>query len=270
MLKRFQNRSVLITGASSGIGAELARQFAAEGANLLLAARRLDRLEEVVRSLPQPHGSVRVFECDVARDDQLNAIVEHVHSAGGVIDLVVANAGFGVVGQVQNLSLADYQRQFETNVWGVLRTLYATLPDLKRTRGQFVVMGSVAGYVPQPGVSPYGMSKFSIRVLAECMRADLAPEGVAVTLLSPGFIDSDIRRTDNRGRVHSHVKDPVPDLIRVPTARAVRHMLDAIYKRKRESIITGHGKVIVLAYRLFPGLVRLTYRAGLKSRREPA
>jgi short-subunit dehydrogenase len=269
-MKRFQNRTVLITGASSGIGAELARQFASEGANLLLAARRLDKLEDVVRSLPTPHGSVRVFECDVARDESLHAVVEQVHAQGGTIDLVVANAGFGVVGHVQNLSLADYQRQFETNVWGVLRTLYATLPDLKRTRGQFVVMGSVAGYVPQPGVSPYGMSKFSVRVLAECMHADLAPEGVSVTLLSPGFVDSDIRRTDNRGHVHAQVKDPVPDLIRVPTAKAVRHMLSAIYKRKRESIITGHGKAIVMIYRFFPWLIRLTYRAGLKSRREPA
>jgi short-subunit dehydrogenase len=269
-MSRFNNRTVLITGASSGIGAELARQFAAEGANLLLAARRLDKLDEVVRSLPQPRGSVRVFECDVTRDEPVKALVDDVHGQGGVIDLVVANAGFGIVGPVQKLSLADYERQFETNVWGVLRTLYATLPDLKQTRGQFVIMGSVAGYVPQPGVSPYGMSKFAIRVLAECIRADLAAEGVSVTLLSPGFIDSDIRRTDNRGHVHAHVRDPVPDFIRVPTAKAVRHMLSAIYKRKRESIVTGHGKLIVWTYRLFPGLVRLVYRAGLKSRREPA
>ncbi len=268
-MHRFRNRTVFITGASSGIGAELARQFASEGANLVLAARRLDKLDELVLSLPGPRGSVRVFECDVTRDDQVSTLIETVHREGGCIDLVVANAGFGVVGKVQNLSLADYQRQFETNVWGVMRTLYATLPDLKRTHGQFVIMGSVAGYVPQPGVSPYGMSKFAIRVFAECIRADLASEGVDVTLLSAGFIDSDIRRTDNRGRVHAHVQDPVPDLIRVPTAKAVRHMLGAIYKRKREAIITGHGKAIVLIYRLFPWLVRLTYRAGLKSRREP-
>jgi short-subunit dehydrogenase len=269
-MSRFSNRTVLVTGASSGIGAELARQFAAEGASLLLAARRLDKLEQVVRSLPQPHGSVRRFECDVTRDDQVNALVEEVRRDGGVIDLVVANAGFGVVGKVQKLSLADYQRQFDTNVWGVLRTLYATLPDLKRTRGQFVIMGSVAGYVPQPGVSPYGMSKFAIRAFAECIRADLAPEGVAVTLLSPGFVDSQIRRIDNRGALHEHVADPVPAWIRVPTRVAVRDMLNAIYKRRPERIVTGHGRAIVFIYRHCPWLVRLTYRMGLKSRREPA
>ena len=268
-MSRFHNRTVLITGASSGIGAELARQLAAEGANLLLAARRLDKLEEVMRSLPQPHGSVRVFECDVARDDQLTAMVEQVHRDGGVIDLVIANAGFGVVGKVQKLSLEDYQRQFETNVWGVLRTMYATLPDLKRTRGQFVIMGSVAGYVPQPGVSPYGMSKFAVRVLAESIRGDLAAEGIAVTLLSPGFIDSDIRRVDNRGRLHERAKDPVPGWIRVPARKAVRSMLDAIYKRRRERIVTGHGRAIVFIYRHFPWLVRLAYSRGLKGRSEP-
>jgi short-subunit dehydrogenase len=269
-MSRFQNRTVLITGASSGIGAEFARQLAAEGANLLLAARRLDKLEEVVRSLPQPHGAVRVFECDVSRDDQLGALVEQVHRDGGTIDLVIANAGFGVVGKVQTLTLADYQRQFETNVYGVLRTLYATLPDLKRTRGQFVIMGSVAGYVPQPGVSPYGMSKFAVRALAESIRGDLAAEGIAVTLLSPGFVDSDIRRVDNRGRLHERAKDPVPEWIRVRASAAVGSMLNAIYKRRREGIITAHGRAIVFVYRHFPWLVRFAYSRGLKGRSEPA
>jgi short-subunit dehydrogenase len=269
-MSRFSNRTILITGASSGIGAELARQLAAEGANLVLAARRLDRLEEVARSLPKAHGTVHTFECDVTRDDQMSAMVEQVRRGGGAIDLVIANAGFGIVGKVQRLTLADYQRQFDTNVWGVLRTLYATLPDLKRACGQFVIMGSVAGYAPQPGVSPYGMSKFAIRALAECIRADLASEGIAVTLLSPGFVDSEIRRIDNRGALHEHAVDPVPEWIRVSTRVAVRDMLNAIYKRRRERIVTGHGRAIVFIYRHCPWLVRLSYRMGLKSRREPA
>ncbi len=199
---RFQGRTVLITGASSGIGAALARRFAAEGAHLVLTARRLEKLGEVAASLPEPHGDVRILECDVTRDGQLDEVVAQVQRSGAKLDIVIANAGFGVAGAVQRLALEDYRRQFETNVFGVLRTIYAVLPALSRPGGQLAIIGSVAGHVPQAGASAYGMSKFAVRALAESLRAELAPEGIAVTLISPGFVDSDIRRTDNRGVVH--------------------------------------------------------------------
>jgi short-subunit dehydrogenase len=268
-MQRFQGRTVFITGASSGIGAALARRFALEGADLILIARRADELAEVVRSLPAPHGSVRVIQCDVSRDGELDAAVEDVKRSGGSIDVVIANAGYGVAGKLQNLTIADYRRQLETNVFGVLRTIYATLGELKRTRGQLVIMGSVAGYVPQPGMSAYGMSKFAIRALAESIRMDLAPEGVAVTLISPGFIDSDIRRIDNHGVLHGQVPDPVPAWLRVGADAAARTIANAVFRRQRERIVTMHGHVIVFLYRHFPWLVRLTHRMGLKSRPEP-
>ncbi len=269
-MQRFRDRTVFITGASSGIGAALARCFAREGADLVLTARRRDRLEEVARTLPAPHASVRVFQCDVTKDGELVSAVEEIKRAGGKIDVVVANAGYGVVGKIQNLAIDDFRRQLETNVFGVLRTIYATLAELGRTRGQLVIMGSVAGYVPQPGVSPYGMSKFAVRALAESARMDLAGEGIAVTLISPGFVDSDIRRTDNRGALHVHAADPVPAWVRVPTERAAREIVDAVFRKERERIITFHGRFVVFVYRHMPWLVRLIHRMGLKGRPEPA
>lgn len=241
-----------------------------EGADLILTARRIDRLQEVAQGLPTPHNGVRILRCDVSRDGELAAAVGEIRREGGKIDVVVANAGFGVVGRVQNLTIADYRRQLETNVFGVLRTIYATLEELRRRQGQLVIMGSVAGYVPQPGASPYGMSKFAVRALAESIRSDLEPEGIAVTLLSPGFVDSDIRRIDNRGVLHAHAVDPVPAWVRVPSDTAAREIVDAVYKKKRERIVTGHGRFIVFVYRHFPWLVRLLYRLGLRSRREPS
>ena len=229
---------MFITGASSGIGAALARHFASEGADLALAARREDKLREVEASLPKPHGAVRLVRCDVTQDGELEAAVAQV----GKVDIVIANAGFGVAGNVDAITLEDFRRQFETNVFGVLRTAYATLAELKRSRGQLVIIGSVAGYVPQPGVSAYGMSKFAVRALAESMRMELAPQGVAVTLISPGFVDSDIRRTDNLGVVHPSARDTIPAWLVVPSDRAAREIADAVYKRKRERIVTGHGK----------------------------
>jgi short-subunit dehydrogenase len=235
----------------------------------VLAARRVDKLREVAGELPQPHAGARIIGCDVAHDGDVEAAVAEVKRDGGKIDVVVANAGFGVAGYVQDLELADYRRQFETNVFGVLRTIYATLAELKRTRGRLVIIGSVAGYIPQPRASPYGMSKFAIRALAEAARAELASSGVAVTLISPGFVDSDIRRTDNRGVVHPSTRDPVPAWLRLPADRAARKILAAVHKRKREQIVTGHGRVLVLAYRFCPWLIRFAQRSGVEGRREP-
>jgi short-subunit dehydrogenase len=205
----------------------------------------------------------------VTHDGDLEAAVAKIKSGGGKIDVVVANAGFGVAGNVEDLDLDDYRRQFETNVFGVLRTIYATLAELKRTRGRLVIIGSVAGHIPQARASPYGMSKFAIRALAEAARLELAASGVAVTLISPGFVDSDIRRTDNRGVLHAGAADPVPAWLRMSTDRAARAIVGAVYKRKRERIVTGHGRALVLAYRHCPWLIRLVQRAGVRGRGEP-
>ncbi|HZF30655.1 MAG TPA: SDR family NAD(P)-dependent oxidoreductase [Gammaproteobacteria bacterium] len=267
---RFTGRTVFITGASAGIGAELARRFAAEGANLVLAARRLDKLDELAAALPRPHGEVLTFACDVARDGSLEETVAQAKRAGARIDIVIANAGFGVAGALRKLELEDYRRQIETNVFGVLRTIYATLADLPRPGGQIAIIGSVAGWVPQPGASAYGMSKFAIRALAESLRGELAPEGIAVTLISPGFVDSDIRRTDNLGVLHEHAPDKVPAWLRMPTERAARDIVTAIHRRDRERIVTAHGKLIVFLYRHAPWLVRWVQRRGVHARSEPS
>jgi len=266
---RFKGRTVLITGASAGIGAGLARCFAAEGANLVLAARRLDKLDALAAALPQPHGEVLTFACDVARDGSMEAVVAEAKRRGARIDIVVANAGFGVAGPLRKLELEDYRRQLETNVFGVLRTIYATLAELPRPGGQIAIVGSVAGWVPQPGASAYGMSKFAIRALAESLRFELGSEGIAVTLISPGFVDSDIRRTDNRGVVHEHARDAVPGWLRMPTERAAREIVTAIHRRRRERIVTAHGKAIVLFYRYAPWLVRWVQRRVVRARPEP-
>jgi len=265
---RFQGRTVFITGASSGIGAALARQFAADGARLVLTARRIDKLREVAASLPDPQAA-QVIECDVARDGDLEWAIARVRDAGGNIDIVVANAGFGVAGNMDKLTLADYRRQFETNVFGVLRTVQATLDELRRTRGQLVIIGSVAGYIPQAGASAYGMSKFAVRALAESLRMELAPQGIAVTLISPGFVDSEIRRVDNQGVFQAHAPEPVPAWLRVPADRAAREIVHAVHRKQRERVVTGHGKFLVFAYRCFPWLIRAVQRAGVRGRSEP-
>ena len=198
----------LITGASAGIGAALARELARDGADLVLAARREDRLRDLAREIETTGRNAIVVGCDVTRDGDLERAVAAAVERYGRLDIAIANAGFGVVGPVEELRLDDFRRQLETNVLGVLRTLYASLPELRKTRGQFVIVGSVAGHVPTPATSAYCMSKFAVRGFAESIHDELAASGVSVTLVSPGFVDSDIRRVDNHGKVHEERARP--------------------------------------------------------------
>ena len=258
----FRGKSVLITGASSGIGEELAWQLAQSGAQLTLAARRTDRLENLAQRIAGQgqgtEGTSRPItaECDVTRDGDLERAVAEAVRAFGKLDIVFANAGFGVVAPLKKLSLDDYRRQFETNVFGVLRTIYAALPELEKTKGNLAIIGSVSSWVSTPGASPYSMSKFALRGLANAITPELLATGVKVTLISPGFVASDIRRTDNLGQLHAQAKDPIPPRMVVPTPKAVREILRAVARGKREQIVTGHGKVLVAIERFAPWLLR--------------
>jgi short-subunit dehydrogenase len=264
----FRDNVVLVTGASSGIGAALARAFAREGARLVLAARRLDRLAAFAAELGGPPRA-RAVRTDVTVDGDLDGAAAVARQAFGRIDVVVANAGFGVVGPVERLTLDDYRRQFETNVFGVLRTIYATLADLKASRGRLVIVGSVASHVATPGASAYAMSKFAVRALAEALGHELAPAGVSMTLVTPGFVESEIRRVDNRSVLREGALDPVKWLP-VPADRAARTIVRAVARRRREVVITGHGKVAVFFQRHAPAIVSATIRRfGISSRTEP-
>jgi NAD(P)-dependent dehydrogenase (short-subunit alcohol dehydrogenase family) len=266
--KFFHDKAVLITGASSGIGEELALQLGRAGAKLTLAARRAELLEAVVQKIAAgaaaqalPARSKEVAKplavaCDVTRDGDLERAVAESVRHWGKLDIAIANAGFGVVGPLKKLSLEDYRRQFETNVFGVLRTIYAALPEVEKTRGNIAIMGSISGWGAAPGTSPYAMSKFALRALANSITPELQRCGVKVTLISPGFVDSNIRRIDNRGNFHPRAKDPVPAWLVMDTGKAVRQMLRAIARGRREVVITGHGKILVALERFAPWIVR--------------
>lgn len=261
--------TVLITGASSGIGAALAREFCRRGHHVALVARRVAELENLATELRAAGGHASVHGGDVTKDGDVARAVADLAAQGITPGIVIANAGFGVAGNAQSLTLADYRRQFATNIEGVLRTFHESLACLRAARGRFVVMGSVAGYVATPGGSAYAMSKFAVRAFAEALHAELRPAGIGVTLISPGFVQSDIRRIDNRGALHPDAREPIPDWLLMPADRAARVMVDGILRGRREVIVTFHGKVLVFVARHFPWLLRLAARHGLRNRREP-
>lgn len=244
-----------ITGASSGIGEAVAREWVTRGGRVALSARRIDRLEHLAAELGGPSRAI-ALPCDVALEQDCDQAAVRATAHFGGIDCVFANAGFGVSGEFEILKIEDYERQFQTNVYGVLRTAWAALPHLRRSRGSLAITSSVLGHLSLPGGSPYAMSKFAVRALAEALRGEWRRHGIGVTLISPGFVASEIRRVDNDGRLDPYAQDPVPDWLIMPAERAAREIVTAILGRRPEQIVTGHGKVIVWLNRFFPGLVR--------------
>jgi NAD(P)-dependent dehydrogenase (short-subunit alcohol dehydrogenase family) len=266
---KFRDHVVLITGASSGIGAALARELAREGAKLVLLARRRERLDALCAELAAVGTPVVAHTGDVTQRTDLDAAVALAVASFGRLDMAVANAGFGVVGPIEKLGVEDYRRQFDTNVFGVLETIKSCLAELRKARGRLVLIGSVAGYVSMPNASPYSMSKFAIRALAEAIGPELRPHGVAVTLISPGFITSEIRQVDNRGVYHAVAKNPLPAWLVMPAEVAAKKIVSAAYRRRREAIITAHGRLFVGLRQFAPWVLRLAAARGLKSRAQP-
>lgn len=265
------NRVVLITGAASGIGAALTLECARLGANLVLFDRRARRLREVARHVRAQGRDVLIRHGDVARPGDLSRLASAARKRFGRLDMVVADAGFEVTGQFEDLRLSDFRRQFETNVFGVLHTVYATLDDLKRSRGSLALVGSLLGQVALPGTSAYAMSKFAITALARVLRFELAVAGVSVTLVSPGNVATNIRRVDNRNVLHPDAEDPLPSWLMMSPEVAARLIVQAVMHRRSEVVLTRLARISLLAERLAPRLVSQAIKVGhLQGHRPPS
>jgi NADP-dependent 3-hydroxy acid dehydrogenase YdfG len=178
----------LITGASSGIGAETARHAARAGYRLALAARSVDKLSELASSLGGPDRAVAV-ECDVTEWDQQEAMVAAVLGAFGQIDVVFANAGFGAPRGFMNSTVEHWRAMVLTNVYGAALTIRAVMPSLKASRGHLLLTGSVAGRRALPG-SLYSATKWAVTAMGESARQEFDQTGVRVTLIEPGMVDT--------------------------------------------------------------------------------
>lgn len=252
---KFDGQVVLVTGASSGIGAALAREFAHQGAHTILMARSADRIETLARELTRDGIRSIGVAGDVTRDGDIERAVERARSEFGRLDVAVANAGFSVKGNLLDLTLDDYRRQMETNLFGVLRTVYAVLPDLQKSHGRIVLIGSLLGMLSVPGGTAYSMSKYAMASLAEGLWYELARFGVSVTHIMAGFVDTGIYYVDNNGVRQQQSGRRPPGWLILPAERAARQIVAATFRRKRAQIITRHAQAAIFLQRHFPWLV---------------
>jgi short-subunit dehydrogenase len=254
-MNNFSNKVTLITGASSGIGAALSLEIARQGGDIVLVGRRRERLEKIAREIEAMGRRALAIPGDVIHDGDMEGAVEKTRHEFGKVDYVVANAGFGVAGRFEKLTIDDFRRQFETNVFGVLRTIYATKELLIASRGCIAIIGSVNGYIALPRLAAYSMSKFAIHGLADSLRHEMKPHGVDVVLIAPGFVRTEIRHIDKTGVYRSEIKDRVPSWLQISAERAARQIARAMYRRRPVKVITNHARIAIFLQRHCPRLL---------------
>lgn len=265
MSKRlFDDQVAWITGAGSGIGRALALELARQGAVTVVSGRRADRLDEVVAAISSQGGRALSLACDVTDDDAVARTVATIAAELGGLDLAIANAGMAVRGRFEAMRIEQWRRQFDINVLGLVSTARHALPELRKRRGRLALMGSVAGYICHSGSSAYCASKFAVRAIGETLSQELHGSGVSCTSIHPGYVESEIAKVDDHGVFDPTREDRRPRQLMWPADRAARVMVRAIYKRKRECVVTGHGKLGAWMGRHAPGLVHLavTRRRG--------
>ncbi len=201
-MNRIQNKLALVTGASSGFGQACARKLAAEGANLVLWARRYDRLQSLKSELESEYGiDVRIDAVDVRERKTVLDTAANLVSAGIVPDILVNNAGLASgLGKIHEGDFEDWDRMIDTNVKGLLNVTRALLPAMvERNSGHVVNIGSIAGRVAYPMGNVYNASKFAVKALNDAMNIDLLGTNIRVSIVDPGAADTEFSQVRFHG-----------------------------------------------------------------------
>jgi len=190
-MQNIQDKVIVITGASSGLGEAAARLLAAHGAKLVLGARRLDRLHDLSRELDL--GDRAVVRTDVTSFDQVKQLVDHAVATHGRIDVLINNAGLMPHSPLERVKVEDWNRIIDVNIKGVLYGIGAALPHMQAQKsGHIINVSSVAGHKVRPGSAVYAASKSAVRVISEGLRMEVKPYNIRTTIISPGAVESEL------------------------------------------------------------------------------
>ncbi|MBR1234579.1 SDR family oxidoreductase [Bradyrhizobium sp. AUGA SZCCT0182] len=240
-------RVALITGASAGIGTELARVFASRGHRVALVARRADRLTALAAEITAAGGAAPiVIPCDLTQTGATDQIADALTAAGVEVEYVVNNAGFGVFGKAIQRDRADQLDMITVNIRALTDLSLRFADQLIRHRGGLLNLGSVAGFLPGPGMAVYYASKAYVLSFTEAMRAELAPRGVRVTVVCPGPVPSEFQARAGFAPGFDSV------ILNVLPADVARQAYDGLMANKR-AVLPGLGiKIVPILLRFFP------------------
>lgn len=206
---KLTSKTAVVTGASSGIGAQVAQHLASEGANVVLAARRQDKLDEVAKSINEKgQGKAVAVRCDVANRNEVEALANEAVAQFGGIDIYVNNAGAVLNSKLEEGKVDEWDMMVDVNIKGVLYGINAVLPGmLDRSAGHIVNLSSVSGHEVAKTGAVYSATKFAVRALSMSMEKELARTGVRVTNISPGMVNTDIFTGDSSDRKPLEAED---------------------------------------------------------------
>ena len=266
---------IVITGASDGIGAEMARQLAARhrtGAALVLAARNASALEAVAQQCRSAGAQALVVPTDVAEDAQCRALSDATVGQFGRIDALINNAGVSAQALLEDVKTEDlgwYEQLMRVNHWGAVWCTHAALPHLKAARGQIVAVSSLAGLVGVPGRTAYSATKFAMTGFFEALRAELKGAGVSVTTAYPGVVATQIRYRGYNAAGVAAGSSGLKEDDAMSVAECARLILEGMDRREREVVMTAKGKLGRLLKIIAPGLVEKMALAALKDEVKP-
>lgn len=257
--------TVLITGASQGIGRAIAHQFAKHGYNLVLAARHEERLTEAAEELRSRYSVATLpVPTDVRDADQVSTLIQAAVTRFNAVDVLVNNAGIYLSGPVEAFTLDDWHQAIDTNLWGYIHTIHALLPHLlERGKGTIVNLCSIGGSIPAAYLAPYTTTKFAVDGLTQSLHTELGPKGIHVCGIYPNVIRSNFleraifrgvdeaEQQERRQQVEKVIENP---LVEKPedVASAV---WDAVQSRK-EKVYVGSAQASVALHTALPQLTR--------------
>jgi short-subunit dehydrogenase len=263
-----KDKVVIITGASKGIGAELARQLAAKGALLALAARDRAALDRVASECVARGARAEAIVADVALEEDCRRLVERTIAAFGRIDALVNNAGATMWARFEDIGdMSILARIMQVNYMGAVYCTHYALPHLKAAKGRLAGISSLAGRTGVPTRTGYSASKHAMAGFFDSLRIELADSGVSVTMIYPGFVSTGIRENATGPDGKPIQVSPVKEGEVMTVEECARVTLEAIESRRREVVMTVRGKMGMFLKLLAPGLVdRIARRAIEKGR----
>ncbi|MFD9626871.1 SDR family NAD(P)-dependent oxidoreductase [Peribacillus muralis] len=251
-MKNLQGKVIVITGASGGIGKEVAIEAAKQGGRLVLLARSLDKLEQLKKELTNQYGiDAYAFKLDVSDTDQITTVFDDIHAQIGEVDVLVNNAGFGTFKEAQDTKMDETKAMFAVNVIGLMACTKLVLPYMKqRKSGHIINIASQAGKIATPKSSLYSSTKFAVLGYSNALRLELMEDHVYVTTVNPGPIETNFFGiADESG---TYVKN-VEKFMLKPEKVATK-IVAAMLTNKREINLPGWMDVAGKWYTLFPGI----------------
>lgn len=249
------NKVVIITGASSGIGLALSREMARNGAKVVMAARSIDKLKELEQELTERGFDVLAVKCDVTNREECKMLIDQTINHYKKIDICVCNAGISMRALLDDLDLDILHKLMDVNFWGAVNCIKYALPHIQQSRGSIVGVSSVAGIHGLPARSGYSASKYALNGFLETIRIENIKKGVHVMIAYPGFTSSNIRQTALTADGTQQKESPLNESKIMSAEKVSQIIIRGINGRKRNLLMDFQGRASYFIKKFAPKIL---------------